>query len=279
MSAAVTVESLRAHDGVQLIVERHRLDAPRARVVIVHGYAEHRLRYLPVVEELVAANFECHLFDLRGHGESGGQRGHVSHFTDYLDDLQVVFATVPDDVPRLLLGHSLGGLIALSYAHARPADPAALMVSSPFLHPAFTVTRAQLALARVATHVAPRLSIPSGLDASAISRDPKVVEAYRNDPAIFRITTPRWFTEIAQAQERLYDRASEIVLPALFLLGSADAIADHRRGIAVFERLGSADKALEVYNGSFHEIFNDVGREAPIATLVAWAGARAKSGI
>jgi alpha-beta hydrolase superfamily lysophospholipase len=275
MTVTVTVESIRGTDGVELVVERHRLDAPRARVVIVHGYAEHRLRYLPVVEELTAAGLECHFFDLRGHGQSGGQRGHVSRFTDYLDDLQAVFATVPDDLPRFLVGHSLGGLISLSYAHARPQDMAALAVSSPFLHPAFAITRAQATLARVATHVAPRLSIPSGLDANAISRDPKVVEAYRNDPAIFRITTPRWFTEISQAQSRLYDRASEIVLPALFLLGSADAIADHHRGIAVFERLGSPDKTLQVFPGSFHEVFNDVGREAPIGKLVSWLALRA----
>lgn len=274
MSTTGKVEMLRARDGMGLVVERHLVDDPRARVVIVHGYAEHRGRYRPVVEQLKEAGFECHLFDLRGHGESAGQRGHVSRFTDYLDDLQAVFATVPQGLPRFLLGHSLGGLITLSYAHARPGDLAGLVVSSPFLHPAFAVTAGQSLLARVATHIAPRLSIPSGLDASAISRDPEVVDAYKNDPAVFRITTPRWFTEITQAQGRLYDRAAEIALPALFLLGSADAIADHRRGIAVFERLGSKDKTLEVYNGSFHEVFNDYGRDEPIAKLLGWLTSR-----
>lgn len=266
----ITVEPIRARDGVELVVERQLVDDPRGRVVIVHGYAEHRRRYDRIMQPLAARGFECIAADLRGHGDSGGQRGHVTRFDEYLDDLQRIVATVPEDRPRSLVGHSLGGLIALQYVLKNATAFGAIAVSSPFLRSAFAVPRVQEALARVAQAVAPRLPFRSPLRAEQISRDPEEVELYANDPAIFRTTTPRWYSEVSAAQKEIFDRASEIRLPLLMLLGDADSIADHRGGMEVFERLGSADKSLEVYPGYFHEVFNDVGREAPIARLVEW---------
>lgn len=266
----ITVEPIRAADGAQLVVERRLVDDPRARVVIVHGYAEHRRRYDRIMQPLADRGFECIAADLRGHGDSEGQRGHVSRFDHYLDDLQRIVATIPDDRPRFLVGHSLGGLISLQYVLKRPHDFRAVAVSSPFLRSAFAVSRTQVALANVAQVVAPRLPFPSPLRAEQISRDPEEVELYANDPAVFRTTTPRWYSEVAAAQKEVFARASEIRLPLLMLVGDADSIADHRGSMEVFERLGSSDKSLEVYPGYFHEVFNDVGREQPIARLVAW---------
>lgn len=272
----ITVEPLRARDGVQIVVERHLVDGARARVVIVHGYAEHRRRYDPVVKALASRGFECVTFDLRGHGDSGGQRGHVTRFADYLDDLQRVIATVA--APRILIGHSLGGLISLHSVLAHANDFHAVAVSSPFLRSAFPLSRTQVALARVAEVIAPRVPIRSPLRADQISRDPAEVEAYANDPAIFRTTTPRWYSEVASAQKEIFDRAPEIHLPLLMLLGDADSIADHRGSMEVFERIGSTQKSLEVYPGYFHEVFNDVGREKPVGRLVAWVDHIAPTG-
>ncbi|HEY0139931.1 MAG TPA: alpha/beta hydrolase [Thermoanaerobaculia bacterium] len=266
----ITVEPLRAHDGMQLVVERHLVEAPRARVVILHGYAEHRRRYDRIMQPLVAHGFECIAADLRGHGDSTGQRGHVSRFSDYLDDLQRIVATVGRDAPRYLVGHSLGGLISLQYVLKNATDFDGVAVSSPFVRSAFAVSRTQVALARVAQVVAPRLPFRSPLRAEQVSRDPEEVALYANDPAVFRTTTPRWYSEVTEAQKEIFARAPEIHLPLLMLLGTADSIADPRGGMEVFERLGSADKSLEVYPGYFHEVFNDVGREAPIARLVGW---------
>lgn len=270
----ITIEPLRARDGVQLVVERHPVENPRARVVIVHGYAEHRRRYARIIEPLVGRGIECIAADLRGHGDSGGQRGHVSRFADYLDDLQRIADTVPHDVPRLLVGHSLGGLITLHYVLEHPRDFDALAVSSPFVRSAFPVSRTQVALARVAQVIAPRLPFRSPLTAEQISRDAVEVAAYRGDPDVFRITTPRWYSEVANAQKELFARAHEIDLPLLMLLGDADSIADHRGGVEVFERIASSDKALEVYPGFYHEVFNDTGREVPISRLIEWLSAR-----
>ncbi|HET7434299.1 MAG TPA: alpha/beta hydrolase [Thermoanaerobaculia bacterium] len=269
-------ETLTAADGIVLAVEDHPVASPRARVVIVHGYAEHLGRYAALVQRLVAEGFACHLFDLRGHGHSGGVAAHVARFDDYLSDLRLVIARVRDDVPLILLAHSLGGLIALRYVQTEPNAANALAVSSPFLHPGFAVPAAKRLLAQIASWCAPTLPFDTGLDAEWLSTDESVVAAYQNDPLVLRKTTPRWFTEVEQAQHALIAGASDITLPLLMLLGNEDKIADHELAAEVFTRIGSADKTLQQYAGYRHEIFNETGRAVVIDDLVKWMRGHAR---
>lgn len=259
-----------------LSVEHHELEAPRARIVIVHGYAEHRGRYAALTRELEQHGFECHCFDLRGHGTSEGSRAHVPRFRDYIDDLERVSAGVPRDLPRFLLGHSLGGLIALSYARQHPATFDGLVASSPYLGPAFHVPKMQALGASVATLLLPAIQLRSPLDPGWVSRDPQVVDAYDDDPLVLSVTTPRWYTEVTAAQKTILESASEIRTPALILAGTDDRIADHRVTVQLFEHLGSDDKQLRLYEGLFHELFNELAeaREAVISDLLQWLEAR-----
>ena len=119
----MSVERVRSRDGLALVVEHYDVADARARVVLVHGYAEHRGRYAALIRQLGAEGIECHAADLRGHGQSEGPRGHVNRFEDYLDDLERVVDSVRGrggSAPLLVLAHSLGGLIALCYVRARP---------------------------------------------------------------------------------------------------------------------------------------------------------------
>lgn len=267
--ASTTTRS--ALDGTSLAVEDHALPSPRARVVIVHGYGEHRGRYAELVSRLLAEGFACHLFDLRGHGRSGGVVAHVDRFEDYLDDLALIVQRVRSaSVPLLLVGHSLGGLIALMYVRRTDAGVDAVAVSSPYLRPAFRVPAAKKLLAVIASRVAPKMSFPNGLDPRWLSHDERVVAAYANDPLVHRITTLRWFMEVQRAQHDILASAGEIQLPLLMQLGEEDRIADPRRSIEVFERIGSADKTLRPYAGLRHEIFNELAREAVIDELISW---------
>jgi alpha-beta hydrolase superfamily lysophospholipase len=278
------VESiLRTPDGLALVCEHHlRPDThARAEIVIVHGYAEHAGRYAELVAALTAAGFACHLIELRGHGRSGGVRGYVRRFDDYLDDLDLFLRQLDEiqppgssAVPRILVGHSLGGLISLAYVLRRPEAFAALAVSSPFLYPAIKAPAFKVWLASLVARLAPTRLMKSEIASRWLSHDPAVVAAYDRDPLVFKTLSPHWFFEIRQAQEDILARAGEIRLPALFLLGDGDRIADPARSRQVFERLGSAEKQLVVYPGFFHEILNEVERARVVQDLLGWLDQR-----
>ncbi|HEX6201060.1 MAG TPA: alpha/beta hydrolase, partial [Thermoanaerobaculia bacterium] len=243
---------------------------PRAHVLLVHGFAEHRRRYDVLAGELAGAGFAVHRFDLRGHGESGGRRGHVERFADYRGDLERVAAAVlpasaGDGPPAVLLGHSLGGLVALDAVLARPGRFRGLALSSPFLAPAFRLPPFVRAFAGAAARLAPDAEFEAGIDPEGLSRDPEVVRRYREDPLVLHRLTAAWLRAVLDAQARVLERAGDVRLPLLLLLGEADPIADPARGRELFERLGSPEKRLEVYPGYRHEVFNEVGRERVVA--------------
>lgn len=266
----------RTRDGLALSTWRSSSSpSPRARVVLVHGYADHVGRYPHVIEALTGAGYEVHALDLRGHGRSEGVRGHVLRFQDYLDDLDLFLEELPrDPLPRFLIGHSLGGLLSLRYVLDHPDAFAGLAASSPYLHLATDVHFLKEAVATAASHLAPTLLTKSPIEAKALSHDPAMVQAYIDDPLVFKTFNARWFFQTRQAQEEVLERAAEIRLPVLMLLGSADPIADPERGRQVFDRLGSPDKTLKVYDGFLHEVFNEAGREQVIRDLVEWLAER-----
>jgi alpha-beta hydrolase superfamily lysophospholipase len=274
-------DPLIAADGLRLAVEHHpATEACRGRLVIVHGYAEHKGRYRTLVAELTAAGYDCHLLDLRGHGSSEGRRGHVSRFAEYRDDLHRLFERVrdgsPSGPPLFLVGHSLGGLISLDYVLHHPESFAALAVSSPYLAPAFEIPPLKKVFGTLVSPMVPTLAVKSGLAADLLSHDPAVVEGYATDPAVFPTVTLGWFREVESTQEEVFTRASEIRLPVLLLVGSSDQIAAPARMLALFERLASPDKDLRVYDGLYHEVFNELEREQVVRDLLNWLEERTR---
>lgn len=275
VSLAENRSTIRTGDGLALSVCHYPTPAPRARVVLIHGYADHVGRYPHVIEALTGAGFDVHAFDMRGHGRSEGVRGHVLRFQEYLDDLDLFLAELPGDpLPRFLVGHSLGGLLSLRYVLDHPDAFAGVAVSSPYLHLATDVHFLKEAVATAASHLAPALLTKSPIEAKALSHDPAMVQGYIDDPLVFKTFNARWFFEARKAQEEVLERAGEIRLPVLMMLGSADPIAQPERGRQIFGRLGSLDKTLKEYDGFLHEVFNETGRERVVRDLVEWLGVR-----
>lgn len=267
------------HDGIALVGESwHPAGAAAADVVVLHGFAEHRARYRTLAGELTAAGYAVHLFDLRGHGESGGDRGHVEHFADYRRDLErVAEAVLPppgSGAPAVLLAHSLGGLIAVHAVLERPALFAALVLSSPFLAPATWLPPAARTAAGTAARMLGRLEFSPGIDAAGLSHDPEVVEAYRRDPLILQRASARWLGEVLAAQDAAFARAGELRLPVLLLLGSADPVAKLERSRRFYDRLESAGRERRIYDGFLHEVLNERGRERVVSDLLAWLADR-----
>lgn len=259
-------------DGLDLIVESRSPEtaAARRRVLIVHGYGEHHRRYDALADELAAAGHEVHRFDLRGHGESEGRRGHVDDFAEYRRDLVRVADHVAPEAPLDVVAHSLGGLIALDTALHHPDRFASLALSVPFLATASPLPFYARPLAKLAARFRPEATFSAGIDPEGLSRDPEAVRAYVADPMIVRRVTGGWLLEVLAAQERVRSRAGEIRLPVLLLLGGADPIASAARAREVFARLGSERKRQVVYDGFRHEIFNELDRERVVEELLAW---------
>ena len=242
---------------------------PKATVVISHGAGEHCGRYAGVAEQLVAAGYAVHALDHRGHGRSSGRRAYIDRMHNVVADLHSVVTSVGRP---FLLGHSMGGCIAIEYALAHQDSLRALALSSPLAHLA-AANPAQRAAGKVLSAFAPWVPVFS-VDSSKVSRDPEVVRDYDTDPLVHHDGLPaRTVAELADTVGSFPERVPSLTLPLLVMLGTADEIVPPKGGRMVHDNAGSPDKSLEVYEGLFHEIlFEPEGREVA-ADLITWLDA------
>ncbi len=243
----------------------------RGLLVLVHGFGEHRGRYHDTAGFLAQQGYQVACLDLRGHGESGGTRAYVERFADYLQDVEAVIKEMGAQDPVLLVGHSMGGLVALNYVLRHPERVRALALSSPFLGLKLKVPVWKRWLAQACSSVLPTLKVPSDLDPALLSHDPQVVAAYARDPLVVRHATARWFTEVLAAQAEVLRAAPRVSVPTLFLCAGDDRVVDAAVSQRVFDRLpGSIDKMMTLYPGLYHEIFNEVERDRVLQDLATW---------
>jgi alpha-beta hydrolase superfamily lysophospholipase len=262
-------------DGLRLF-ERAWLPgtAPRGRIVLVHGYAEHTGRYEFVGETLASAGYAVHAFDLRGHGRSDGERALVRSFDAYLDDLDVFVDRARGSQaaePIFLLGHSMGGAIVALYAVERRPEVRGIVLSGP----AVTSNAGVAAwLLRAVGRLLPRLPLMK-LDAAAVSRDPEVVRRYDSDPLVYRGRVKAGLVAaMLDAGRRISAGAGSLRSPVLFMHGREDRLAPVATSETLAAAASSNDKTLKVYDGLFHEIFNEPERDSVLGDAIAWLDAR-----
>ncbi len=242
---------------------------PRGTVVVTHGYMEHCGRYREVANVIVRAGLAAVTWDVRGHGQSTGQRGYVERFEVYLEDLAAVIATGRQIAsPVILLGHSHGALITLrALASERPPDVHSAVLSSPFLALKLPVPAWKRGLARVASRIAPRLPQRNKLHVEDLTSDPEKQRERLDDTLCFDVATSRWFTEMSEAQDYVLAHADRIAVPTTWLVGGADPIADPARARAVAAKVRGATYHDLV--GLRHEVFNEAQRPTVFAALTA----------
>jgi len=246
---------------------------PRAAVIVVHGLGEHCGRYGNVVEALCPKGFAVYGLDLRGHGRSGGRRGHVRAFSDYLEDTGRLIDLVGDREPDsrcFLLGHSMGGLIALRYAIDHPKGLSGLVLSSASLKIKGEVPPIKAAMGRLFSRLLPALTMSNELDPRDVSRDPAVVKAYEDDPLVHDRVSARWFTEFVDAIAASHRDAALLEIPIMILQAGDDSMVDADGSRALFEEVTVEDKEIRIFDGYYHEIFNDVGKEHVLDALAVW---------
>jgi acylglycerol lipase len=249
----------------------------KAVIIAVHGLAEHIGRYKNVVNYLVPRGYAVYGLDHRGHGKSQGTKGYVDRFDDYIIDLKTFYDMVRKEQPDkkiFMLGHSLGGLIAVDYAIKYQAELAGLVVSAPLLQISESVSPATVFMAKILSALAPKMGITT-LDASAISRDKAVVDAYVNDPLVYRgKTSARLGVEMIKITTALPAMIPTITLPILIMYGTEDRLCDPEGSKMLYDKASSKDKTLKAYKGLYHEIFNEPEHDAVLADVDAWLSAR-----
>lgn len=267
-----------AHDGLELYCQAWRPDGrAKASLTIIHGIGEHSGRFMNLVHPLVSHGYAVYGFDARGHGHSPGRRGHVNSFAEFRYDVNVfleqVVAVEDSDIPKFVLGRSLGGLIALDTVLHQNRGLAGVIVSSPALD-AGGISPALMFIARLLSKLWPTLSFKTGLDVTGISRDPAVVDAYRTDPMVHGKGTPRLATESTAAMEWCLQHGHELQIPILVLNGSADRITSPIASGQFFDRVVYEDKTRRVYDGGYHESLNDLQHALVAHEIESWMEAR-----
>ena len=279
--------TVRTGDGIDLFVETwHPSGDPKFVVVLSHGGAEHVGRYAHVAERLAASGGLVFGNDHRGQGKSGGPPGHIDNFAvDAADFLRVCDKTIdalpanqrPDQLPWFFYGHSMGGLVVLTYLCLYPDELPlrGAVVSSPLLGLAMRIPAIKRLGGEILFRVAPKLGVPSGMPSSAVSRDPEVVHAFETDPRRRPNYSPGWLKAMEAAVARVESVGPRIRTPMLVCAGTADRICDHHKTVAFFDRLREPDKndqTLQLFEGCFHELHNEVAedRERFLAVVEGW---------
>ena len=249
----------------------------RAAVLLVHGLGEHSARYEHVAAQLTDCGFAVFAIDHYGHGKSDGRMGYVERFSVYLDGVDELLKTVRSrhpSLPLFLIGHSMGGLIAATYLLANRDAFRACVLSGPALQTDQAPPALILALIRLLAALVPTVPMIQ-LDASGVSRDPAVVEAYVNDPLVLHgKLSARLIAELSTTMDNTLSRANEIHIPLLVLHGEKDVLAAPSGSQEMYDNVSSSDKTLKIYPGLFHEIFNEPEKESVLADASTWLEAR-----
>lgn len=247
----------------------------KASLVLCHGVNSHGGQYLRAGEEFAAQGFAVTALDLRGRGKSDGERFYAESIDEYVSDLSLTIdlaKSLHPDLPLYLLGHSAGGVTSVTYAldHQDRIDG---LICESFAFRVFAPNFA-LKVLEGASHFFPHAHVLK-LKMADFSRDPEWVAQLEADPLTLDETQPiATVAAFARAGERFEREFSRITLPVLIMHGTADK-ATRPDGSEQFHReAGSPDKTLKLYDGHYHDLLNDLGREAVLADIVAWIDAR-----
>ena len=265
-------------DGLSLFARSWTPDRPtRLVVALVHGVHEHSGRYAYLASALMARGIAVHAVDLRGHGQSPGERGQIeSSFNEYLHDVDALLVqahATAGDRPVVLMGHSMGGLVAaLAVVEGGAAGLAGLVLSSPALS-----VETPAALRAVAPYVARWFpnAPATRVDLSKLSHEPALERKYREDPLTqVHGVRARLAYAVSQAMDRVRERPEAFDLPLYLIHGTADEITDPA-GTRWLAEHAPGDVTLRLYDGLYHETLNEVERDRVIADLAEWLEARA----
>ena len=264
-------------DGTTFFIRGWEPDhgVPKALIALIHGLGEHTARYAHVGKAMTDTGYALVGFDLRGHGKSGGSRGHTPSLDSYMQDIHQFFKFLVErypDIPHFLYGHSLGGLLSLAYAVQYRAGLRGVIVTGPALRSSLQEQKAKVAMAKVLGSFLPAMTIQSGLDPTTISRDPEVVQAYINDPLVHYSTSLGLGKAALNAIDLCFARAKEFSVPLLMIHGKEDKLT-YPSGSEDFARLvkeAGGEVTLKLWDNLYHEVHNEPEKAEVFKLMIEW---------
>lgn len=264
--------------GVRIVYDVWTPDtAPRAVLVLSHGLGEYARRYDHVAKRFGEAGLVTYALDHRGHGRSGGKRVLVRDIHEYTSDFDTLVGIATREhhgLKCIVLGHSMGGGIVFAYGVERPDNYDLMVLSGPAVAAQDQVSPLLALAAKVLGAVLPGLPAQE-LDVDAISRDPAVVAAYKEDPLVYHGKVPAGIGRaLLLVGETMPRRAPALTAPLLVVHGEQDRLISVAGSRRLVECVGSTDVELKVYPGLYHEVFNEPEREQVLDDVVSWITAR-----
>lgn len=247
-------------------------------MVVQHGFGEHSGRYMNLVNALDGQGIAIYALDSRGHGRTGGKRGHVDQFQQFVDDLADLIQLAKKETSKskiYLLGHSLGGVIVLQYSlqgtnqenlHALVVSSGGLMIRmDPEKH-------VKLTFAKLLASLTPATTVNANLDLKFLSHDQSVIDAYVKDPLVHGMMSFQMAVNTVRLGALIYEKASHLQIPIYIIHGSGDGIVNPEGSKKLFNMLTCPDKTLKIYDGLYHETFNELpaDREKVLGELREW---------
>lgn len=252
----------------------------KAILLIVHGLAEHSGRYMNIVNHFVPLGYGVYGVDHLGHGQSDGTRVYVDRFEDYTKPLKIYFDMIrlwQPHKPIFLVGHSMGGLISAVFLLDHQAELTGAVLSGAAVKVPNHITPAILFVGKVLSALIPKFGL-LGLDAEGICRDPAVVQAYVSDPLVYTgKTTARLAAEMLKAMQYVMAQAAQITLPIMMVQGSADRLIDPAGSQMLYDSVSSSDKEIRIYDGFYHEVFNEPEHGHVLGDVEIWLEAHLTS--
>jgi alpha-beta hydrolase superfamily lysophospholipase len=258
-------------DKLDLYYQSWQPDETQAVVVMVHGLGGHSSSFHPAVQYLVSQGYMIYAFDLRGHGRSPGQRGHINNWAEFRQDLHLFLQQIHQQHPSypcFLWGHSLGGTIALDYALHSPDFLKGLIVTAPALGKV-QISPFKLALGRGLSQIAPRFSLRLGLRNDVCLKNPDVCVTYLQDPLRHDYGSARLATEFFATVSWIYQHIADLKIPLLLLHCQEDEVTLAEASRDFFQQVMFADKEHREYAGCYHDLYLDTNYQI-LADLNHW---------
>ena len=269
--------SFQSGSGANIFYRCWATAEPRAVLLLAHGLAEHSGRYGDFASYLADAGIATYALDFPGHGRSDGKRGHIRDFQEYAEALGALLSLAREahpDIPFVLFGHSMGGLIAADFLLQHQSEFVAAILTGAAIQSPQQPSSIVLFINRVIASVMPRLGVLR-MDASGISRDPQVISDYENDPLVYRgKATAGLVTALFSAMKRVVENATSIRLPMLIMHGSVDSLTAVEGSKLLHDSISSEDKKIVIYDGLYHEILNEPERKNVMEDILRWLETR-----